>query len=87
MFFVLNKSQSVTHVFTCSFQGLFKNIVFRSVALARKKVMGYFRFFSNTDRTFYLVKVEKFHGDSVKNKRVLGQKATGGCQTTPPPAG
>ena len=28
-FFVLNKYQSVTHVTTCIFQGLFKNIVFR----------------------------------------------------------
>jgi hypothetical protein len=30
--FVLNKYQSVTHVSTGIFQGLFKNIVFRSVA-------------------------------------------------------
>ena len=30
--FVLNKSQSVTHVSTCIFKGLFKNIVFRPVA-------------------------------------------------------
>ena len=43
---VLNKSQSVTHVSTCIFKGLFKNIVFRSVALVTKKVMDYFRFFS-----------------------------------------
>ena len=36
LFFVLNKYQSVTHVFTCIIQGLFKNIVFRSVALVTK---------------------------------------------------
>ena len=30
---------------------LFKNIVFRSVALVTKKVLGYFRFFSYTDQT------------------------------------
>ena len=35
-FFVLNKSQSVTHVSICIFQGLFKNKVFRSVALVTK---------------------------------------------------
>ena len=32
-FFVQNKYQSVTHVSTLIFQGLFKNIVFRSVTL------------------------------------------------------
>ena len=37
-FFVLNKYQSVTHVFTPIFQGLFKTIVFRSVALVIKKL-------------------------------------------------
>jgi len=31
--FVLNKYQYGTHVSTCFFQGIFKNIVFRSVAL------------------------------------------------------
>ena len=35
--FVLNKYQSVTHVSTCICQALFKNIVFRSVALVTKK--------------------------------------------------
>ena len=33
-FFVL----SVTHVSTCNFQGLFNNIVFRSVAFVTKKL-------------------------------------------------
>ena len=44
-FFGLNKYVSVTHVFTCIFKGIFKYIVFRSVALVIKKIMGYFRFF------------------------------------------
>ena len=47
-FFVLNKYQSVTHVSIWILQGLFKNTVFRSVAIVTKKVMGYFRFFSQT---------------------------------------
>ena len=38
IFFVLNKYQSVTHVSMCIFQGLFKNIVFRCVALVTKKL-------------------------------------------------
>ena len=41
-FFVLNKYQSVTHVSTCIFQGLFKNRVFRSVALVTQKSYGLF---------------------------------------------
>jgi len=52
IFFVLNKYQSVTHVSTCIFIGLFKNIVFRSVALYTKKAIGYFRFFSQTGLFF-----------------------------------
>ena len=48
-FFSFKKSQSVTHVSTCIFQGLFKNIVFRSVSVVTKKVMGYFRFFHRPD--------------------------------------
>ena len=42
--FVLNKYHSVTHVSASIFQGLFKNLVFRSVA-CHKKGMVYFRFF------------------------------------------
>ena len=38
IFFVLIKYHSLTHVSTCIFQGLFKNIVFRSVALVTKKL-------------------------------------------------
>ena len=36
IFFVKNKYQSVTNISTYIFQGLFKNIVFRSVALVKK---------------------------------------------------
>ena len=35
IFLDLNKYQSVTHGSTCIFQGLFKNIIFRSVALVK----------------------------------------------------
>ena len=42
----------MTRISSCIFKGLFKNIVFRSVALVTKKVMGYFRFFF-TDRTLF----------------------------------
>ena len=42
--FVLNKYQIVT-CFYMHFIELFKNIVFRSVALVTKKVMGYLNFF------------------------------------------
>jgi len=51
-FFVLNKFQSVTHVSTCNFQGLFKNIVFRSVALVTKKFWANFRFFFHRPNFF-----------------------------------
>ncbi len=46
--FVLNKYQSVTHVSTCIFQGLFKNIVFRSVALVTKNLWAILVFFTQT---------------------------------------
>ena len=45
LFFVLNKYQDMAHVSTSIFQGLFKNIVFRSVASVIKSVMDYLRFF------------------------------------------
>ena len=38
----------VSHVYISNFQGLFKNIVFRSVALVTKIFLDYFRFFSLT---------------------------------------
>ena len=43
-FFFSKKCKDVTQVSTYIFQGLFKNIVFRSLVLVRK-FMGYFRFF------------------------------------------
>ena len=48
IFFVLYKYQSVTHVSTPIFQGLFKNIVFRSAALVTKKLWAILDFFSQT---------------------------------------
>ena len=45
IFLVLNKYQSVTHVYTSIFQGLLKNIFFKIYSFSHKKVMGYFRFF------------------------------------------
>ena len=84
--FVLNKSQSVIHVIlNKNFQGIFKNIILRSVALVTKKVMEYFIFFSQTGLSFhpvptliiyfyYSLKVTKFYGDSVKNKSAREKK-------------
>ena len=74
----------MTHVSTSIFQGLFKNIVFRSVALVIKKAILDFlthsRLFTalyptlcvkknvqKNPSNYYLWKVKKFHGDSVKN--------------------
>ena len=45
-FVVLIKYQSVTHVSTSIFQGLFKHIVFRSVALVIKKSWAILNFFT-----------------------------------------
>ena len=82
-FFVINKYQSVTHVSTWIFQGLYINIVFRSIALVTKKVMGcniffftdrtffalyYKNFFTKNPLNYYLIKVTKCHCDSVKNE-------------------
>ena len=52
IFFVENKYQSVTHVSTSIFQGLFKNIVFRSVALVIKKLWAILDFFFTNSRLF-----------------------------------
>ena len=48
-FFVLKKYQSMTNVSTCIFQGLFKNVVFRSEALVTKKLWAILNFFSQTE--------------------------------------
>jgi len=45
----------VTHVSTCIFQGLFENIVFRSVALVTKKLWAILDFFSQTGLFFHPV--------------------------------
>ena len=55
-------------------QGLFKNIVFRPVALVVKQVMGYFRFFFTQTRLFTALYSIPMH----KIKKLLGQKARGG---------
>ena len=52
LFFVKNKYQSVTHVSTPIFQGLFKNIVFRSVALVIEKLWAILDFFFTISRLF-----------------------------------
>jgi len=49
--FPIYKYQSVTHVSTSIFQGLFKNIVFRSVALVTNKLWAILDFFLK-DQTF-----------------------------------
>ena len=60
-FFVLNKYQSVTHVSNSIFIGLFKNVVFKSVALVTKKVVVYFRFcFHRPDYFFALTYPKNF---------------------------
>ena len=84
---------NLKQVSTFIFQGLFKDIVFRSVAL----VMGYFWFFHRPDffsaptvpykskknpLNYFSLKVTKFHGDSFKNES--GQKTTRGRQPPPP---
>ena len=51
IFFVLNKYQSVKHVSTSIFQGLFRNIFSRSVALDTNKLWAIIDFFFK-DRTF-----------------------------------
>ena len=51
-YFLKNKYQSVTHVSTPIFQGLFKNIVFRSVALVIKKLWAILDFFFTNFRLF-----------------------------------
>ena len=81
----ISKCACVTHVSTCIFQGLYKNIVFRSVAIVTKKLCAILEFFSQTQlfsalypikKNYYLLIVSKFHDESVKNK-MLGQKTTG----------
>ena len=48
VFFCLNKYQSVTHVSTSIFQGLFKKIVLKYVALVIKKLKAILDFFPHS---------------------------------------
>ena len=64
-FFVLNKYQSVTHVYTYIFQGLFKSMVTS---------------FTKHSLNYYSLKVKNF-AVIVLKMRVLGQKNFRGCQT------
>ena len=96
----------MTHVSTPIFQRLFRNMVFRYVALVIKKVKCYFRFFFTqtvlftalyptlciknikknykNSLNYYLLKVKKFHGDSVKNDSARAKKLEGGAKRPPP---
>ena len=89
----------MTHVSTAIFQGLFKNIVFRSVAFVIKKLWAILDFFC-TLQTFYrpvpnltkkffkllFMKRQKNFTVIVSQMRVLGQKTTGGAPNAPPPS-
>ena len=48
IYFCLKQNQSVTHVSTSIFQGLFKNIVSRSVALVINKLWAILDFFTHS---------------------------------------
>ena len=78
----------MTHVSTPIFQGLFKNIVFRSVALVIKKLWVILDLFLHTPNflqppkkplNYYLLKVNKFHGDSVINESARTKQLEGGA--------
>ena len=83
----------MTHV--SIFQGLFKKIVFRSVALVKKKLWAILDFFY-TDRTFYrpvpypicmkkmFFQKSFLFSDSVKNESNKTKKKGMGRQTPPP---
>ena len=60
-FWGLNKYVSVTHVFTCIFKGLFKYIVFRSVALVIKSYRPFEFFLHRPDflPPYALKKIDK----------------------------
>ena len=82
IFFVLNKYQSVTHVSTSIFQGLFRKIFSRSVALVTNKLWAIIDFFSKTGLFApctqpYALKKTNF---SKKDKKKLQE----GPQTPPP---
>ena len=96
----------MTHVSTPIFQGLFKNIVFRSLALVINKLLAILDFFctlktfttlnptlcrkkknlQKNPSNYYLLKVKKFHGDSVTNESAKAKKLQGGAPNAPPPS-
>jgi len=73
IFFCLNKYQNVTHVPNCIFQGLFKNVGFRSVALVTNNPLNYC---SLKLKNFTVI---------VSKMRVLGKKNYMGAPNAPPP--
>ena len=86
-----NKYQSVTHVSTLIFQGLFKNIVFRSVDSVTKSY-ELFKIFLHTPVFYrpasYLMHKKKFTKKSftflfMKSHRI-SQKTRGGAKRPPP---
>ena len=85
IFFVLNKYQSVTHVSTLIFQGLSKNMVFRSAALVIKKDMVYFRIFQRPD-FFRPVPNPICIKKSLQNFKMIVSKILQGGAKRPPPS-
>ena len=99
---ILYKYQSLTHVSTSIVQGLFKNIVFRSVALVIKKLWAFLGFclhrpdFTDMYPTlcikkfkpfnFLFIKSQKLHGYSAKNDSARATKLEGEGRLTPRPS-
>ena len=86
---VLNRYESLTHVSISIFQGLFRNIVFRYVALVTILNSFYQRpefprctqpnnalknFFTKNPLNYFSLKVTKFHDDSDKNESARTKK-------------
>ena len=71
------------HVSTSFSQGIFKNIIFRSLALVIKKLWAisflhtpdflppcmHIKKYKKNHLNYHLLKVKKFHGDKVKNEK------------------
>jgi len=66
-FFVFNKYEYGTHVSISIFQGLFRNIVFRYVALVTKKLWAILDFFSK-DRNFFRPVINPMHKKNIFTK-------------------
>jgi len=76
----------VPHVSTSIFPGLYKNKGFRSVALVIKRLCTLcIKNFTKNPSNFYLLKVKKIHGDSVKNESAREKKTGGGWVPNAPP--